>query len=192
RSLSSAASILLEANRLQSAEKMLKHLLELEPSNPQSYMMLQMIYAKQGKTEQSKSYGEKVSKLFPGIQEATEKKIAEICSQAEAFMTMRSFDKAENLLREALIINPDFVPALIDMGSISAEQGNSDKAVEYFSKAIALDPLNASAHNNLAQVYEMQGKIDEANKEMEKFKKAEAQSRQKVEPPQHGTDPAKK
>ena len=183
RLLSISSSILWEANRLESAEKILQHLIKLEPANPQSYMMLKMIYAKQGKIDQAKLYGDKASKLFPGIQELMKKRTVEICSHAEAFITMRSFEKAENLLREALIINPDFVPALIDMGSISAEKGNSDKAIEYFSKAIALEPQNASAHYNLSQVYQMLGKTAEANEEMIKYDKLAPQQKQTNEPP---------
>jgi len=174
RFLSSASSVLWETGRLESAEKVLQHLLKLEPANPQSYQMLKMLYAKQGKTEQAKTYGDKASKLFPGIQEVMNKRVVDVCSQAEAFITMRSFEKAENLLREALTINPDFVPALIDMGSINAEKGDSEKAVGYFTKAVALEPLNATAHFNLAQVYEMQGKTAAANDEMRKFKESEA------------------
>jgi len=191
RLLSGSSSVLWEASRLAAAEKVLLHQLELEPKNPQPYMMLKMIYARQGKSEQASSYDAKTSNLFPGIQEAMKKRAVDVCSQAEAFMTMRSFDKAENLLREALIIDPDFVPALVDMGNISAEKGESDKAVTYFTRAIALDPLNASAHYNLSQVYQAQGKMAEAEGEMKKYKEAEAKSKQKIEPSQMPPDASK-
>ncbi len=191
RLLSGSSSVLWEASRLGAAEKVLLHQLELEPKNPQPYMMLKMIYARQGKSEQARSYDAKTSNLFPGIQEAMKKRAVDVCSQAEAFMTMRSFDKAENLLREALIIDPDFVPALVDMGNISAEKGESDKAVTYFTRAIALDPLNASAHYNLSQVYQAQGKMAEAEGEMKKYKEAEAKSKQKIEPSQMPPDASK-
>jgi tetratricopeptide (TPR) repeat protein len=181
--LGTAATAMVEANRLDAAAKLLQHQIQLDPSIPQSYLTLQMIYAKEGKAEESKAYADKASKLFPGIQETTKKKTAELCSQAEAFITMRTFDKAERLLHEALTINPDFVPALIDLASVSAEKGDAAKAVEYFSKAIALEPDNAAAHFNLAQVYQMQGKADLANKEMEKFQALDAQSKRESEPP---------
>jgi len=183
RLLSISSSLLWESNRLESVKKILLHQIRLEPANPQSYMMLKMIYAKQGKADQAKSYGDKASELFPGIQETMKKRTVEICSQAEAFITMRSFDKAENLLREALIIDPDFVPALIDMGSIKAEKGNSDKATEYFTKAIALDPQNASVHYNLSQVYQMQGKTVAANEEMKKYDDLTSKQNKAGDPP---------
>jgi tetratricopeptide (TPR) repeat protein len=97
---------------------------------------------------------------------------------------MRSYERAENLLREAIIINPDFVPALVDMGGLSAEKGDFAKAEKYLTRATSLEPLNATAHYNLAQVYQMQGKNAEAEVEMKKANEAEALSQKKVTKPQ--------
>jgi protein O-mannosyl-transferase len=183
RLLGANAAIFWQADKLDIAEKLLLRQLELEPSNPQSYIMLKMIYDKKGNKALAKSYGDKASALFPGIEEMMKQRVIEVCRQAESFIAMRSFERAETLLREAMIINPDFVPALIDMGGVSAEKGDLAMAVKYLARAVALEPLNASAHYNLAQVYQMQGRTAEAGEEMEKFKEAEALSKQKTAQP---------
>ena len=184
RLLGANAGVFWQADKLDIAEKLLLRQLELEPSNPQSYIMLKMINEKKGNKALAKSYGDKASTLFPGIEEMMKQRVVEVCRQAESFIAMRSFERAENLLREAIIINPDFVPALVDMGGLSAEKGDFTKAEKYLTRATALEPLNAAAHYNLAQVYLMQGKNAEAEVEMKKVNDAEALSQQKVTKPQ--------
>lgn len=184
RLLGANASVFWQADKLDITEKLLLRQLELEPSNPQPYIMLKMIYEKKGNKALAKSYGDKASAMFPGIEEMMKQRVIEVCRQAEAYIAMRSFERAENLLREALIINPDFVPALVDMGGLSAEKGDFVKAEKYLSRAIGLEPLNATAHYNLAQVYEMQGKMAEAGEEMKKASEAEALSQKKMTMPQ--------
>jgi len=174
RLLGADAGVFWQADKFDVAEKLLLRQLELEPTNPQPYIMLKMLYDKTGNKVLSRSYGDKVSKMFPGIEDMMKQRVIEVCRQAEAFIALRSFERAENLLREALIINPDFVPALIDMGGLNAEKADYAKAVKYLTRATVLEPFNASAHYNLSMVFQMQGKVVEADEEMKKFKEAEA------------------
>jgi tetratricopeptide (TPR) repeat protein len=183
RLLGANAGIFWQADKIDVAEKLLLRQLELEPSNPQPYIMLKMIYDKKGNKVLAKSYGDKVSAMFPGIEQMMELRVVEVCRQAESFIAMHSYERAENLLREALIINPDFVPALVDIGGVRAEKGDFVKAEKYLSRAIALEPLNAGAHYNLAQVYLMQGKKVEADAAMKKYQEADAPSKQKLNQP---------
>lgn len=184
RLLGANASVFWQADKLDITEKLLLRQLELEPSNPQPYIMLKMIYEKKGNKALAKSYGDKASALFPGIEEMMKQRVIEVCRQAESYITMRSYERAENLLREAMIINPDFVPALVDMGGLNAEKGDFTKAEKYLTRATALEPFNGSAHYNLAQVYLMQSKKVEAEEEMKKANEAEALPQQKRTKPQ--------
>jgi tetratricopeptide (TPR) repeat protein len=184
RLLGANAAVFWQADRLDISEKLLLRQLELDPINPQPYVMLKMIYDKKGNKVLAKTYGDKASALFPGIEEMMKQRVIEVCRQAESFIAMRSYERAENLLREAIIINPDFVPALVDMGGLRAEKGDFVKAEKYLVRATTLEPLNTAAHYNLAQVYQMQGKKAEAEKAMIKVKEAEARSQQKLVKPQ--------
>ena len=183
RLLGANASVFWQAEKFDLAEKLLLRQLELEPSNPQPYIMLKMIYEKKGDKARATSYGDKASAMFPGIEEMMKQRVIEVCRQAESLIAMRSYERAENLLREAIIINPDFVPALIDLGGLNAEKGDFVKAEKYLARAVALEPSNASAHYNLAQVYLMQGKNAQADIEMKKYQDAGALSKQKPNQP---------
>jgi tetratricopeptide (TPR) repeat protein len=184
RLLGANASVFWQADKFDTAEKLLLRQLELEPSNPQPYVMLKMIYEKKGNKAMAKSYGDKAAAMFPGIEEMMKQRVIEVCRQAESFIAMRSFERAENLLREAIIINPDFVPALIDMGGLNAEKGDFVKAEKYLTRAIALEPQNSAAHYNLGQVYQMQGKNAAAAEELKKANEAEELSHRKMTRPQ--------
>jgi tetratricopeptide (TPR) repeat protein len=182
RLLGADAGIFWQADKIDIAEKLLLRQLELEPLNPQPYIMLKMIYVKKGNKALAESYGEKASALFPGIEEAMQQRVIGLCRRAEKFIAMRSFERAEKLLQEAIIINPDFVPALVDLGRVSAEKGDLAKAVKYLTRATSLEPLNASAHYNLSQVYQMQGRAAETEQELKKAREAEELLKQKMQP----------
>ena len=49
------------------------------------------------------------------------------------------------------MMKPDFVPALIDLGSLAAEKGDLPGAADNFSRAAVLDPENPSIHYNMAK-----------------------------------------
>lgn len=53
-------------------------------------------------------------------------------------------------------------------GTAVALQGNHDKAVQAFKKAVKLDPFYPDPWNNLAVTYEKQGKVDRAIETMER------------------------
>jgi tetratricopeptide (TPR) repeat protein len=47
--------------------------------------------------------------------------------------------KADSALSSALEINPEFEPALMFLGNIARDQGNRDKAAEYYEKVISIN-----------------------------------------------------
>jgi tetratricopeptide (TPR) repeat protein len=183
--LAGSASKFWEMNKLDKAITALNKQIELEPKNPQSYIMASRISEEMGNKALAKSYHDKAEALYPGIFEIMEKRVIFACRQGEALMAKHDNDAAERLFKEALTIDPAFVPALVDMGSLFAEKGDIPKSLHYFTKATSLDPLDPAAHYNLSKVYESLGKMTEAQEEMNKFKELEARSRQKGNAEQH-------
>jgi tetratricopeptide (TPR) repeat protein len=122
-----------------------------------------------------------VEKLGHGIDEILTDRTIELCRAGETYLSKRQYIDAEIHLWQALQINPEYIPALIDMGSLRAEQRNFEKAIQYFSKALAIDPLNATAHFNLSTLYKRQGRFAEAQAELIKFKESESIAKQKGE-----------
>lgn len=71
--------------------------------------------------------------------------------------------------RKALAQDPRLAGKHIDRGIKHLNQGQVDKAAEYFEKALALRPRHAEAHNNLGLALKDLGKPHEAE---QRFKKA--------------------
>jgi len=62
---------------------------------------------------------------------------------------------------------------------LRAEQGDYANARNYLNKALAIDPVNATAHYNLAMVFKMQGRFADAQQEMNRFTEAGSVAKQK-------------
>jgi len=179
RMLGSDALIFWEANNLDMAAKLLLKKLEMTPDDPQSFIMLHRIYRKMGNNALAASYHDKAVAIFPGIDELMTQRVTSLCREGEKQMAGRNYSKAETLFRETLSMDPDFTPALIDMGNLFGEKKDMAGALKYFTKAVVLDPLNPSIHYNLSIVYDLAGRPDNAREEMKKFKALDAESKQK-------------
>ena len=64
---------------------------------------------------------------------------------------------AEQELREAIRLAPDFPDAHYNLGSVLQAQGSIRQAIGAYRRAIALDPTYAEAHNNLGALLDTTG-----------------------------------
>jgi tetratricopeptide (TPR) repeat protein len=67
---------------------------------------------------------------------------------------------------QALRADPRKVEALLNCGTLHYEDGNLEKAAEYFRHAIALDAENALAHFNLGSVLDDAGEVEAARQHL--------------------------
>lgn len=72
------------------------------------------------------------------------------------------FGPAEILCRAALLRDAQHVPSLVVLGDIAQQAGRNKSAVKVLGQALALDPGNAAAHDNIAMAYQALGRHDEA------------------------------
>ena len=75
--------------------------------------------------------------------------------------------KAEDEYRLALKIQPDYVPAMVNLAAILVEEKRYDDALPVLQKALGIDPKNPSAHYNLGRLYVEQGKVEEGKKQLQ-------------------------
>jgi tetratricopeptide (TPR) repeat protein len=75
------------------------------------------------------------------------------------------------LLREVLEKNPNFEPAIFNLGLLAIQSGQFDKAKLRFDRLLELDPKNWNAHFYLGIIAKETGKTDEA---INHFKMVEA------------------
>lgn len=72
------------------------------------------------------------------------------------------FEQAVKHYREALVINPKFVPAYNNWGNLLFGRGQAVKAVEQYKKALAIDPYNAGTQNNWGTALARLGQAEQA------------------------------
>jgi tetratricopeptide (TPR) repeat protein len=183
RMLGADALVFWEAGRLDIAATLLLKKLQITPDDPQSFIILNRIYEKMGNKTLAKTYHDKAVALFPKIEEFMTQRVLFVCREGEKLLAEHKYDKAENLFREALGMNPDFIPALIDMGNVATEKHDMVGALKYFTKVVTLNPLAPSTHYNLSITYELLGRPAEAQEEMKKFGELALKAKQKKQVP---------
>ena len=155
-------------------EKALLRAHDLEPGNPEPYLLLMVMHEQNGNTEQARLFRGKLEELVHSIDQILVNRTAELCRAGETYISKRQYIDAEIFLWQALRINPVYIPALIDMGNLKAEQNDFVSAIQYFRKALAIDPMSAPTHYNLSMAYERQGRLADARQEMFTFREIEA------------------
>lgn len=78
--------------------------------------------------------------------------------------------EARKFLGRAILLKPDFAPAVVADGRALALLGHTSEAVVKFRKAERLDPNEDSVHYLLANAYRRLGQLKESEKEMARFK----------------------
>lgn len=173
------AYILWKENMPEKAEQSLLRAMQLEPGNPEPYLVLMLIHEESGNKILAQAYRDKVKEMGYRIDDILKNRTIELCRAGETYLARRQFIDGEIYFWQALKIDPDYIPALIDMGSLKAEQGDYANAINYLNKALAIDPMNAPAHYNLSMVFLSVGRTSEAEKEMNRFSEAEIFAKQK-------------
>jgi Flp pilus assembly protein TadD len=76
---------------------------------------------------------------------------------AQIYGTARQYDQALTKLNEALKINPQSIPAQMQLGLVYESKGDIPKAQQAYEKVLVLNPRFAPAANNLAVLYSEHG-----------------------------------
>jgi hypothetical protein len=69
--------------------------------------------------------------------------------------------EARGILKDVLAADPDHIPALILAGVVAGQLRHLDEALQAFDRALVLEPDNASAHFNKANVLLLRGSWEE-------------------------------
>jgi protein O-mannosyl-transferase len=82
---------------------------------------------------------------------------------ASAFLTGKgSVEEAEQHLRRAVELKPDFWTGYASLGIVLDTQGRLDEAIDCYSQSLALQPDQTKTRNNLGVALGKKGKMDEA------------------------------
>lgn len=129
-------------------------------------------YFKSGNIEPAMSWLDRgaAQKALP-VPAVQSMKINMMTSHAERLVRENRWAEAESLLLRVLASNPDHVPAIIDYGSIMAEQGTTGEAVRLFLRAAELQPENPVPHFNLSEVYRMRRELEKSDKALREYRR---------------------
>jgi tetratricopeptide (TPR) repeat protein len=84
--------------------------------------------------------------------------------------------KAEELLRKAIQLKPDWAEAHYQLGLLYDDQALADNAIPEYQAAVRLRPDLATAHYKLAQLYRKRGQRDLAQSEFQAFEKLKSKT----------------
>ena len=95
---------------------------------------------------------------------------------AVSLISLNRLDEAVARLNEALTYNPKFPQAHYELGLVLEKQRKFKDAIAALQQATELDPSYPEPHYALGRIYQRQGKREEAQEQIEKFKKLKKES----------------
>ena len=138
----------------QSSDEMAQLLLQVVPAGPEDREVL--ISALRVKTARDEILGYQARlRRDPEDHESR-------TGLAVRYMEVGQVALAEQELREALRLAPDFADAHYNLGSVLQAQGSVRQAMGAYRRAISIDPTYSEAHNNLGALLDTSGDRDNA------------------------------
>ncbi len=187
----SQAKSLLFAKRWIEGKELIMTLLKEDPDNPHYLEMLLSTELHLGRADEAMDVLDQLSALdapFPPEDRILENKARVLLEQGELDAARLSFEQAQELvetadraywlakiylstgrledqrlqLEKALELDPDLVPARIDLAISMAQSGDLEGAEASFQKAVQSHPYDPRAHYNLGAFRVHQGRPEEA------------------------------
>ena len=135
RMLLREATQLREAGRLAEAEAAYRSLLAREPDLPDSWYNLGLVQRQLGKPLEALASYQKA--LDRGAQRPEEIHLNRGVIYADE---LRQDGKAEDAYAAALARNPNYVPALLNLGNLAEDRSRRDEALACYERALKIDP----------------------------------------------------
>ncbi len=79
------------------------------------------------------------------------------------------YEKASEVLKKVIRLNPNYLNGLNNLGVVLKEQGKLKEAIEIFDKVISLEPNCAATYNNMGNIFHDLGQFSES---LHAYKKA--------------------
>lgn len=86
-------------------------------------------------------------------------------------------EEALSLLRSVLVLNPNYPQAQYQLGKLLLEEGETEEAIRHLEAATKLSPDDAFVHYQLQVAYRRAERIEDANRELQRYKDIKATTR---------------
>ncbi len=146
--------ILRDLGKLVEAENYTRKAIEIQPDFADAYLNLGNILNDLGNLKEAEKYIRKAIQLKPEY-------ITAYSNLGEILCTNGKFNEAEVFTRKAIKLGSDY-KTFLSLGNILKKLEKLEEAEEYIRKAIAMNPHDAIAHNNLGVLLKDLNKLEEA------------------------------
>lgn len=158
--------------QMSEAEKEYKQALALRPDLPGLHLELGQIYAASAQWANAEQEYRKEAERQPGNAEAAYR-------LGEALLWQGNADGAKRELDRSNKLHPDMPETLYALGKAASQGGDDTMAERAWLRVAELEkesPLAGQAHLNLAALYRKQRKPQQAEKEMQAFRKSRSET----------------
>lgn len=90
-----------------------------------------------------------------------------------ALVELQRRAEARAAFEQALEIVPKFAPALVNIGNLHLEAGETEEAIRFYESAVLSDEEYALAHHNLGVAYKRLGRTGDAVRELRRAHRLE-------------------
>lgn len=155
-----------QAGRMQDALGEFSESLRLNPKNPQAHhAMGLLLHHAFAKLDDAEVHLNRALDLQPDFTEAK-------VNLGNLHLQRQEYDKAAKLYEEALgdmrYRTPEFAQG--NLGWAEYKRGNVDKGIDHIKAAVTLNPDFCLGYRNLGQIYEEQGKTEEACTQFKRYR----------------------
>jgi tetratricopeptide (TPR) repeat protein len=151
------AELYVSTGKLLKAQEILNKLEQLEPYNPDVYMLKASIYSQQRIFEESVRY------LKKAIRYSDEDDLDDLyIDLAVEYENCEKFDKAIECLKHALKRNPENETALYEISYCYELADRNNEAMEFYKNFIDANPYSYLAWHHLGTAYIKDGRLDDS------------------------------
>jgi tetratricopeptide (TPR) repeat protein len=111
---------------------------------------------------------------FQSLQDLTDSGVA-MARCAECLLAMGESDRARTFLARAVAISPDDVMVLTMQSQLQLDDRDNAAAEQTLSEIIRRDPGNVQAQHRLAQCYRLQGRTEDADRQLQVYERTQQQ-----------------
>jgi serine/threonine-protein kinase len=128
--------------------------LDLAPRDPEAIQGMAQTFQRLGRNNEAEAMFRRATELRPDSWEG-------YFRLGNFYYAQSQYREAESQYRRALEIEPDNAPVFINLGTTLTNENRFGEAQTVLEKAVALNPTY-SAYNNLASVYYLEGRYEDA------------------------------
>jgi len=145
---------LIEAGEVEQAFALARKAADVAPGNPDVLALFALYYLRIEKLEAAEAAVEAALQTEPENEEARRLRMLILLKEGAGALAAKEFDRALEHFSTALSADPNNFDAIMGLGRIHAETGETEKALNEFEMAAAVRPASPSPHMALGELHQ--------------------------------------